>query len=311
VPSAVIAVGGNSLIRAGEQGTVAEQLANAGRTAEAIVQLIRHDYRVVVTHGNGPQVGAALLRSEQASHLVAGQPLDVCDALTQGEIGYLLQQSLYNALRAAGLQREVVTVLSQVVVAGDDPAMARPEKPIGPFYSQADAEEKRLKLGWAVVEDAGRGYRRVVPSPTPVAIVEENVIRQLLGLGVILIALGGGGIPVVREGDALKGVEAVIDKDRASALLATRLGVDRFIISTDVQAVCLDFKKKDQRSVGRISVADLESHLRDGQFGRGSMAPKVESAIRFARESGREAIITSCEHLWDAVHGTAGTHVIP
>ncbi len=230
--SVLIAVGGNSLIRAGEKGTIDEQLANTRRTADAIVALLREGHHLVVTHGNGPQVGAALLRSERASDQVYGQSLDVCDAATQGEIGYLLQQSLRNALDAAGMTTPVVTVLTQVVVCGDDPAMRHPTKPIGPFYSHSVAEERARTLGWQVVEDAARGYRRVVPSPDPRELVEEPVIRALLAQDVLVIAAGGGGIPVVRTAGGLKGVEAVIDKDRVSALLATRLGVDCFIIST-------------------------------------------------------------------------------
>ena len=238
--SAIIAVGGNSLIRAGERGDIAEQMANARSTARAIVQLIRDGMQVVVTHGNGPQVGAALLRSERASDQVYAQTLDVCDAATQGEIGYLLQQSLSNEMAAVGLRHPVVTLLTQVVVCRDDPAMQHPTKPIGPFYSKADAEARARQLGWNVVEDAARGYRRVVPSPEPIEIVEEDAIRHMMTSGALVIALGGGGIPVVRENGGLAGIEAVIDKDRASALLACRLEVDCFIISTDADRVYLD-----------------------------------------------------------------------
>ena len=222
----LLAVGGNSLIRAGEKGTIAEQMANAQRTASEIAKLIRDGYRIVLTHGNGPQVGAALLRSERAASQVPGHPLDVCDASTQGEIGYLLQQSIDTELRQAGLRVPVATVLTQVVVAQDDPAMQRPTKPIGPFYSYAEAEERRSRFGWETVEDAARGWRRVVPSPEPVEILELDVIRYLLDRGVLVIACGGGGIPVVWKDGRLQGVEAVIDKDRASALLASRLDVD-------------------------------------------------------------------------------------
>ncbi|HEY3380951.1 MAG TPA: carbamate kinase, partial [Vicinamibacterales bacterium] len=216
IKTALIAIGGNSLIRAGEKGTIAEQLANTRRTAQAVVGLIQDGFRLVLTHGNGPQVGAALLRSERASDQVYGQSLDVCDATTQGEIGYLLQQSLQNELASVGLDTPVATVLTQVVVSEDDPAMRHPTKPIGPFYSQIDAEERARTLGWQVVEDAARGYRRVVPSPEPLELVEEGVIRTLLDHGVLVIAVGGGGIPVVRSEAQLKGVEAVIDKDRVS-----------------------------------------------------------------------------------------------
>jgi carbamate kinase len=308
--TALIAVGGNSLIRAGEKGTIAEQSANARRTADAIVQIIRAGFRVVVTHGNGPQVGAALLRSERAADQVYTHPLDVCDAATQGEIGYLLQQSLGAALAEAGLTTPVVTVVTQVVVSAADPAMLNPAKPIGPFYSEREARAKQQQFGWAVVEDAARGYRRVVPSPEPLEIVEEGVIRRLVDTGVLVIAAGGGGIPVVRWGRALRGVEAVVDKDRASALLAARLGTACFIISTDADRVYLNYKKPDQRPLGRVTAAEMEGHRRDGQFPPGNMGPKVESALRFLRDGGREVIITSSERLLDAVRGEAGTHVV-
>ncbi len=309
--SAVIAVGGNSLIRAGEKGDIAEQLANTRRTAKAIVQLIRDGLDIVVTHGNGPQVGAALLRSERASDQVYAQPLDVCDAATQGEIGYLLQQSLCNELACAGLRHPVVTLLTQVVVCRDDPAMQHPTKPIGPFYSRADAEDRARHLGWKIVEDAARGYRRVVPSPEPIDIVEEDSIRRTIESGAIVIALGGGGIPVVRENGRLAGVEAVIDKDRASALLACRLQADYFIISTDADRVYRDYRKPTQRGLDRVSVEEIERDYEAGQFPPGNMGPKIESALRFLRGTapGRQVIITSYEHLADAMHGQAGTHI--
>ena len=307
----LLAVGGNSLIRAGEKGTVSEQLENTRRTAAAILGLIRQGYRLVITHGNGPQVGAALLRSERASDQVPGHSLDVCDAATQGEIGYLLQQSLNNELAHAGLQVPVVTVLTQVVVSPDDPAMQHPTKPIGPFYSRADAEERRRLLGWQIVEDAARGYRRVVPSPEPVDVVELEVIRDLVDDGVLVIAAGGGGIPVMRSNAGFRGVEAVIDKDRASALLACELGVDLFAISTDTDFVYLDYKKPGQRPILRAGAAEMEAWLRQGHFPPGNMGPKVESALRFLRHGGQEVIITSYQHLEEAVAGRAGTHIVP
>ncbi len=308
--TALIAVGGNSLIRAGEKGTIAEQLANSGRTAAAIVGLIRDGYRLVITHGNGPQVGAQLLRSERASDQVPGHTLDVCDACTQGEIGYLLAQSLRNELSAAGLFVPVVTVLTQSVVSADDPAMQHPTKPIGPFYSQQDAEDRRRQFGWQIVEDAARGYRRVVPSPEPIDIVEIDVIRALVEQGMLVVACGGGGIPVIRLGGRLKGVEAVIDKDRASALLASELGVDVFIISTDAHYVYADYKKPTQRELAQVTVSELQALYEAGQFPKGNMGPKIESALRFLRAGGKEVIITSYEHLRAAVAGCAGTHIV-
>ena len=308
--SALIAIGGNSLIRAGEKGTIDEQLANTRRTAHAIVGLIQDGFSLVVTHGNGPQVGAALLRSERASDQVYGQSLDVCDATTQGEIGYLLQQSLHNELATAGLAVPVATVLTQVVVDADDPAMHHPTKPIGPFYSRADAEERARALGWQVVEDAARGYRRVVPSPEPIEVIEEQVIRDLLSQGVLVIAAGGGGIPVVRTPTGLKGVEAVIDKDRVSALLASRLGVDCFMISTDADRVYVDYRKPTQRPLGRVTAAEMAAHYGAGQFPPGNMGPKVESALRFLDRGGHEVVITSYDHLRAAAHGDAGTRIV-
>lgn len=307
----LLAVGGNSLIRAGEKGTAAEQLANARRTAEEIVILIREGYSLVITHGNGPQVGAALLRSERAASQVPGQPLDVCGASSQGEIGYLLEQSLVNELAKAGLHTPVVAMLTQSIVAGDDPAMLHPTKPIGPFYSRQEAEERRRTLGWQIVEDASRGYRRIVPSPNPIDIVELDVIRDLTGHGVLVIACGGGGIPVVWQNGRLHGTEAVIDKDRASALLAEKLNVGLFVISTDTDYVYLDYKKATQRALTSISATELQQHLIEGQFPAGNMGPKIESALRFLRAGGKEAIITSAENLSKAVRGDAGTHIFP
>jgi carbamate kinase len=305
----LIAVGGNSLIRAGEKGTVAEQWVNARRTAAAIVELIQAGYHLVVTHGNGPQVGAQLLRSERASDQVPGQTLDVCGAASQGEIGYLLSQSLCDELAAARLHVPVVSVVTQTVVRADDPAMTHPSKPIGPFYSRARAEERQRQLGWKIVEDAARGYRRVVPSPEPVEIVELEVIRSLMSQGVLVVACGGGGIPVIRQGNELKGVEAVIDKDRASALLASELGVDIFAISTDIDFVYLDYKKPTQRALRLITASRLEAYYHAGHFPPGNMGPKVESALRFLKAGGREVVITSYEHLTEAVAGRTGTHI--
>src|SRR3954464_6315535 len=307
----LIAIGGNSLIRAGEKGTVTEQAVNARRTAAAIVGLVALGHRLVITHGNGPQVGADLLRSERAADQVPPQPLDVCGAATQGEIGYLLVQALHTELELAHLHVPVVSVVTQSVVRRDDPAMLHPSKPIGPFYSRADAEERKRTLGWQIVEDAARGYRRVVPSPDPTDIVEQEVIRDLVNDGVLVVACGGGGIPVVEEDGKLVGVEAVIDKDRASALLASELGVDIFAISTDADFVYLDYKKPTQRPIREISALETEKHLAAGEFSPGDMGPKIESALRFLKRGGKEVIITSYEYLFDAVQGRAGTHILP
>ena len=308
--TALVAVGGNSLIRAGETGTVAEQLANARRTAHAMVGLIRLGYRLVITHGNGPQVGAQLLRSERASDQVYGQTLDVCGAASQGEIGYLLEQCLRNELADAGIDVPVVSLVTQTVVSLDDPAMQRPSKPIGPFYSRSDAEQKKRQHGWHIVEDAARGYRRVVPSPEPLEIVELDVVRSLVARGVLVVSTGGGGIPVTRVGGQLQGVEAVIDKDRASALLASELGVDLFAISTDTDYVYLSYRKPAQQPLTYVTAEQLEEYHRAGHFPAGSMGPKVESVIQFLRRGGREAVITTFDLLCDAVAGRAGTRIV-
>ena len=307
----LIAVGGNSLIRAGETGTIAEQRVNARRTAAAIVQLICAGYRLVVTHGNGPQVGAQLLRSERASDQVPGQTLDVCGAATQGEIGYLLSQSISDELAVAHLDVPVASLVTQTVVRADDPAMQHPTKPIGPFYSRQQAEERGRQLGWQIVEDAARGYRRVVPSPEPVEIVELSVIRSLMSQGILVVACGGGGIPVIRRGGELKGVEAVIDKDRASALLASQLQVDTFAISTDIPFVYLDYKKPTQQKLRNVSATELAAHYKAGHFPPGNMGPKVESALRFLQAGGKEVVITSYEYLAEAVGGSMGTRITP
>ena len=256
-------------------------------------------------------MGAQLLRSERASDQVPGQTLDVCGAASQGEIGYLLAQALRRELAAAAMPVPVVSLVTQTVVSSSDPAMEHPSKPIGPFYSRPDAEERKRRFGWTIVEDAARGYRRVVPSPEPVEIVELAVIRELVNAGVLVVACGGGGIPVVRTNGGFQGVEAVIDKDRASALLASELGVDIFAISTDTDYVYLDYKKPTQRPLQRVSAEEVEAFYRAGHFPPGNMGPKIESALRFLRAGGKEVIISSYEHLCDAVAGKAGTRILP
>lgn len=308
--TALIAVGGNALIRAGQSGTIAEQRENAATTGRYIIELIQRGYSVVVTHGNGPQVGAQLLRSEIASGQVNPEPLDVCGADTQGSIGYVLEQALEYALDEAGLSTPVVTVITQTVVSEADPAFQHPTKPVGPFYSAGEAQRRERELGWAMVEDSSRGYRRVVASPDPLEIVELKVIRSLVSDGYIVIAAGGGGIPVVRRDGHLIGVEAVIDKDLAAALLASSLHVDLFIIATDEEQVYVNYKRPGQAALGRIGAAAVEAYVRAGQFPAGSMGPKIDAALRFLRGGGQEVIITSPKHLLDAVLGAAGTHIV-
>ncbi len=309
--TALIAIGGNSLIRAGERGTIDEQLANAHATAKTLAAMVKGGWRIVITHGNGPQVGAALMRSERAAGEVYTHPLDVCVATTQSEIGYLLQRAMEFELRQIGLTTPVITVLTQVRVDPDDPAFANPTKPIGPFYTREEADEKKRRLGWNIVEDSARGYRRVVPSPEPKEVFEQHIIRRLLDEGMIVIACGGGGIPVIEHADhRVEGSEAVIDKDRASALLAAQLGVDLFAISTDARQVYLDFKKPTQRGLDRVTADELQQYFDEGQFPPGSMGPKVASAIRFLHDGGKEVIITSFEYLTAAIEGRDGTHIV-
>lgn len=307
---ALIAIGGNSLIRAGEQGTIEQQRANAARTAHALVQLILSGVHLVITHGNGPQVGAHMLRSELAGTQVPPVPLDVCGAATQGEIGYVLAQALENALADAGISLPIAALVTQTVVDTDDPAFEHPTKPIGPFYDEAEARARATAAGWQIVEDASRGYRRVVASPEPRTIVEADVINRLIETGVLVIAAGGGGIPVASRHDQLAGVEAVIDKDLSSSLLATLLRADLLIISTDVDQVYLDYGKPTQRPIDDAGIDDMQRYMDQGHFAPGSMRPKIEAALRFLRNGGSEVIITSPDRLLDALHWHAGTHIV-
>jgi len=307
--TALIAVGGNSLIRAGERGTIDEQLANAHATAKSIAYMIKEGWNVVVTHGNGPQAGAALLRSERAATEVYTHTLDMCVATTQSEIGYILHRAMEYELNELGLHNLVTTIPTMVAVSPDDPAFKKPTKPIGPFYDKETAQNKQKQLGWDIVEDAQRGYRRVVASPEPVSVLQLEVIKKVIGLDIVVIALGGGGIPVMQENGKIKGLEAVIDKDRSSALLAVELNVDLFIISTDAPSVYLNFKKENQTALQNVTADELQKYYNEGQFPPGSMGPKVESVIRFIEDGGKKAIITSYEYLQEALAGNAGTHI--
>ncbi|MBO3724080.1 carbamate kinase [Actinomyces bowdenii] len=303
----VIAVGGNALIKDPGEVSVASQAEAVRESAEHITALIAAGRTPVVTHGNGPQVGFLLRRAELALDELPPLPLDVLGADTQGATGYLFSRSLCGCLAQQGIEREVVAVVTQSVVDPDDPAFAAPSKPVGSFMSQEEAREHEEKDGWSVREDSGRGWRRVVPSPAPVEIVECEVIRSLVDSGCIVVAAGGGGIPVSREDGRLNGVEAVIDKDLASALLASRLGVPDLVICTAVEQVYLDFGTPEQRALSTITAQEARSYLEEGHFGKGSMAPKIEAALNFLEAGGERAIITSLESLQDAVAGRAGT----
>lgn len=305
----LIAIGGNSLIRAGQSGSVKEQIENANTTCTHIAKLVEQGHRIVIAHGNGPQVGAQLIRSEMASQQVYQLPLDSCDASTQGELGYVLQNAMRTALHTLGIKIPVITILTQVVVHELDPAIANPSKPVGPFYSKEVAEKKKNELGWKIIEDAARGYRRVVPSPCPLEIVELPAIESCLSQGFIVIAAGGGGIPVVDKGGIYHGLEAVVDKDRVSALLANKLNLETFITSTDTDKVYLNYKKPDQLALDHISLAQARKFLSENHFLPGSMGPKIEAAIDFLSRGGREVIITRPELISEAIKRKAGTHI--
>ena len=306
----LVAVGGNALIRAGQKGTAQEQFGNAVDTANAVVQLIKAGHRVVLTHGNGPQVGAALTRSELAAAHAYRMPLDCCVASTQGEIGYVLQYAMWQALQLEGLNTPVVSLVTQVLVESADPAFRTPTKPIGPFYTKEVANRYRDLFDWNITEDSNRGYRRVVPSPEPKAIIELEAIRACVDRGLVVIAAGGGGIPVFNDHDITKGVEAVIDKDHTSAILAHQLNVDMFVIATEVEKVCLDFGKPSQRMLDWLTLPECRQHLEAGQFPAGSMGPKIAAAMLFVERGGPEAVITNHEHLIEAVNGRGGTRIV-
>ncbi len=308
----VVAFGGNALIKKGERGTVEEHERNAAQTSEYIYPLIDRGHNLVITHGNGPQVGDIYMRSEEARDVVPPNPLDVCVAESEGSIGYFLQQALLNKLRKQRNKRFVVTVITQVLVDAKDPAFKKPTKPIGRFYTKEEAEELMKTKGWAMIEDCGRGYRRVVPSPVPKEVIQRYMIRDSVKRGHIVIACGGGGIPITKDTSGnYVGVEAVIDKDLAASNLACDLDADLFVILTTVEKVALDWGKKEQRDIDVMTVSEATKYLREGQFAPGSMGPKIEAAIEFVTTCNREVIISSIERIMDAVDGKTGTRIIP
>ncbi len=311
-PLVVIAIGGNSLIKDDQHRTVLDQYNAVGETARHIVPIVSEGYRVVVTHGNGPQVGFILLRSDLARNVLHEVPLASCVADTQGAIGYQISQTLQNELHLKGMAKDVVTLVTQVVVAADDPAFDHPDKPIGPFMTEADAQQRASEDGWIVGEDAGRGWRRLVPAPAPLEIVELNSIRTLLDDGTLVVAVGGGGIPVVRQADGtLTGRDAVIDKDAASCLLACQLGASVLIESTAVDKVALNFGTPQQQEIDHMTASECRRYLLEGHFAAGSMKPKIEAALNFLEQGGERVIITQPHHLEKALHGIYGTHIVP
>lgn len=312
MPKVVIAIGGNSLIADPEHQTVQDQYNAAAETDQHIAQLVQDGWDVAISHGNGPQVGFIMRRSELSRHELHEIPMDVAGADTQGAIGYALQQNLINDFRAMGIDKPVVTVVTQVEVAADDPAMLNPSKPIGSFLGEDEAKRRQEDEGWSVKEDAGRGWRRVVASPQPKRIVEIDVIRQLIDSGVVVICVGGGGIPVVAdENGDLHGVAAVIDKDLASALLATEIGADMLLISTAVEKVALNFGKPNEEWVDRLTLEEVKQYLAEGgHFAEGSMAPKMRAVVKFLEAGGTEALITNPSNLEQAVAGHTGTRIV-
>ncbi len=310
----VIALGGNAIIPVGQEGTYDQQQAITMQTMKQVAWLAAAGHEIVMTHGNGPVVGNIVLRCDagQAIHGIPPMPMYVCGADSQGGLGFMLQQALQNALKDEGLDRPVVSVVTQVRVDPADPAFAKPTKPIGPFYSQEQAGKIKLETGWTVVKDANRGWRRVVPSPIPCEVVEAEAIGTLVESGTLTIAVGGGGVPVIRNSDGwLEGVDAVIDKDRASDLLGRLIGAEILVIITQVDKVFARFGQPDQESLDVLDVDRAATMLADGEFPAGSMGPKIEAAISFLEGGGKEVIITSPEYLLDAIEGRKGTRILP
>jgi len=305
----LVALGGNAILRNGGKRTAAEQRATIDSTSKKLARLIGEGHDIALTHGNGPQVGDILLAYDSAKSVVSPMPLDVCGAQSQGMIGYMLQQSLENQLRSAGIVKNVATVLTQTVVSATDKAFANPTKPIGQFYDEVESKELERKNGWSMIDDSNRGFRRVVPSPDPVSFLESETIKCLFDDGAVVIAAGGGGVPVVKDvrSGRYTGVEAVIDKDFAAALLARLLGVDLLMILADVDGVFLDYGKPEQKLVGRMSIREARKYLAEDQFPAGSMGPKVEATVRFIESGGKRAVIGSLEKVEATLDGEAGT----
>ena len=308
---AVVAIGGNSLIIDKNRKTIQDQFDAVEQTMGHIAGMIKNGWNIVITHGNGPQVGFILRRSELALHELHPVPLDYCGADTQGAIGYMIQKALRNEFAKLGINKQTVTIVTQVKVDSDDPAFQNPSKPIGSFLDENTAHE-RIEEGQVFVEDAGRGWRRVVPSPKPVDIIEVEAIKRLIQAGMIVVAVGGGGIPVVeKEGGQLRGVEAVIDKDFASALLAEMIDADLLLISTVVEKVALNFNRPDQVWLDEMTVSQAEEYAQAGHFSPGSMLPKIQACIEFVRAGGDQALITNPENIGRALNGETGTWIRP
>ncbi len=309
---AVVAVGGNALIKDKAHQTVQDQYECAKDTMKHIVDMIEKGWDVAISHGNGPQVGFILRRSEIARNELHEVPLDYCGADSQGAIGYMFQNALRNEFKRRGINKEAATVVTQTVVDKDDLAFQNPTKPIGTFMEEEEAQSRAVKHGWTVVEDAGRGWRRVVPSPIPIRIVEANAIHALITAGFSVVGVGGGGIPVIEdENGDLQGVEAVIDKDFGSALLAKMIDADLFVISTAVEKVALNFNTPEQKWLDQMTVAEAKRYIEEGHFAPGSMLPKIQAIIQYLENGGKKALITDPEHIGDALEGKTGTWIVP
>ncbi|NLJ79735.1 MAG: carbamate kinase [Firmicutes bacterium] len=305
----VIALGGNAMVRPGEAGGIEEQTANLSASLTRIVELVGLGHQITITHGNGPQVGNLLIQQEAARRQVPSFPLDVSVAQTQGQIGYLIQNGLSAQLKKQGIDKPVTSLITRVLVRESDPAFQNPSKPVGPFFSEEHARE-RMARGEDWIEDSGRGWRKVVPSPQPVEIVELPIIKALAGRGAIVIAAGGGGIPVVERSGTLVGIEAVVDKDLTGCLLAADLDADLMVILTDVEKVALNFGTPNQIDLAQITLSEARNYQKEGHFGAGSMGPKVEAACKFVEITGGRAIITSLDRVVGAVQGKAGTSIV-
>ncbi len=303
----VIALGGNALLQKGERGTAQEQFKNARKTAEKIADLIEIGYDIVITHGNGPQVGALLIQNDCAKDKVPAMPLDVLNAESQGQIGYFIQNSLKNVLIERGIEKKIATIVTQVVVREDDPAFQNPTKYVGPYYTEEEAKKLMEEKGWVIKPDPRGGWRRVVPSPEPIDIVEKDVILSMLEGGILPITVGGGGIPVIYKNGQYIGVEAVIDKDLASALVAKLVKADMFIILTDVEYVMLNYGKENQVPLRNVTVDELKKYYEEGHFPPGSMGPKVKAMINFLNNGGKLGVITHLNKLLEAVELKSGT----
>ena len=308
---ALIAFGGNAILPENQRGLQSEQMKNAQRAACLMIHVVKKGYDLIIVHGNGPQVGNLLIQQEEAINKIPPFSLEICDAMTEGSMGYMLERAIINELRKNSLDKEVATLITQVVVDNEDPAFDNPTKPIGPFYTKYRAQMLSRQKKWKMIEDAGRGYRKVVPSPKPIDVVPKRVIRDMVHSGKIVIAAGGGGIPIIIDGNGLfQGIEAVIDKDHAASLIASEVKADLFIILTNVDRVYLNYGKPDEKPIDAMSLDQAQAYLDQGQFPPGSMGPKIQAAIDYIRHGGKEVLITSANHLKAALINRSGTKII-